>query len=1074
MYVVAFIMLLVGIDCFNIDTNNVVNILGPEGTDFGYSAVMFSNEESQKWIVIGAIKANFTNDQNITTPGNIFKCKLNFTKSTQECEPMNLRTNDSRRWQNLPGYEEDNELLGAAMSIFDETIITCAPLWKDMIPLKHSDFVHPIGRCFNMDRNLQSYTTKYFTGRLFRNKFENLSDYYFAQIGLSISNKKFEDNSWLNILIGATGFLENEGGFLQYTGNLTIDDFSSFFTRLDFAEDAVKQSLHHGSLMGYSISTGKLYNSDEECPGVIVLGAPKSTSENRIVGGVFVFCLKQTDKKLYLKKMFVGEKSGSGFGTSIVFEDINGDGLDDLLVGAPLHYNDVLDSGVVHIYYGDTDPHILLRASEQKLQGMSEWGRFGTALQCIGDINKDGYKDVVIGAPYEESNQGAIYIYHGGYDKLTYTQKIKAQDISSNIQSFGWYISTAYDIDNNKYQDFLVGSYMSNTVTVLRGRPIIKLNNTIELFPSDIPLNSSALKCRNELYRPCVTVRLCFSYTGVSVPDSILVDYNLSSDIRRTLSTPSKPTRVHLSSETEVFGSGNLEEKRFQVRKLSESCIEYFAIVTALDRQFFASLEEELVMETTYRLSDTSILGEVQPVLDNDLTINRDKANFSTGCNETCHPDLQIESTIYPQEIIIGETSEIDVTVKVTNKGDLSHGTRIKIHISDNIRYIAFSQPTNEVTESVDCRNIIAENKESHVQCDLRNTLSRRQIVIVNARFIVSRDILLKDGENLGNFEQQIVFNTLVEATSTDMNISDNSWKLIAIVKLHVSVELNGISRPDQLTITKNDKVNFVHTYYIKNDGPSPLYNGSISICLPVTSDDGTSMITKEMIQISGHSSKITWRVVEFAGEIFNGKSTQSRIRRETEQMLKEISCNTVSSSNHAIIEIKIDLLEKDKTDTFDVQVNILEESLNFTKVAGIVYKSLATLKSENNSRQLITVTDSSIIEASSEIYPTEVTVDTVKSKQNNQGITIGSVVGGLVGGLLLLVIRVLILKKFGFFKRQKKELVEEWKRKSKYYEKSKTERIPTAYLMTSESTALLNYCKEFCAASEAKSNDKV
>lgn len=41
-----------------------------------------------------------------------------------------------------------------------------------------------------MDRNLQSYTTKYFTGSVFRNKFENLSDYYFAQIGLSISNKK--------------------------------------------------------------------------------------------------------------------------------------------------------------------------------------------------------------------------------------------------------------------------------------------------------------------------------------------------------------------------------------------------------------------------------------------------------------------------------------------------------------------------------------------------------------------------------------------------------------------------------------------------------------------------------------------------------------------------------------------------------------------------------------------------------------------------------------------------------------------------------------------------------------------
>ena len=70
----------------------------------------------------------------------------------------------------------------------------------------------------------------------------------------------------------------------------------------------------------------------------------------------------------------------------------------------------------------------------------------------FNDVKYYLYTDLAIGAPYEESNKGAIYIYHGGYDKLTYTQKIKAQDISSNLQSFGWYISTAYDIDNNDYQ----------------------------------------------------------------------------------------------------------------------------------------------------------------------------------------------------------------------------------------------------------------------------------------------------------------------------------------------------------------------------------------------------------------------------------------------------------------------------------------------------------------------------------------------------------------------------------------------------------------------------------------------
>ncbi|VDI29067.1 Hypothetical predicted protein, partial [Mytilus galloprovincialis] len=122
--VVTVMMLVIGINCFNIDTNNVVNILGPEGTHFGYSAVMFSNEDSQNWVVVGAIKANFTNNQNIKSPGNIFKCKLNFTQSTHDtCKPMDIRTNDNIRWPDLPGYEEDDELLGASMAIFDDTII---------------------------------------------------------------------------------------------------------------------------------------------------------------------------------------------------------------------------------------------------------------------------------------------------------------------------------------------------------------------------------------------------------------------------------------------------------------------------------------------------------------------------------------------------------------------------------------------------------------------------------------------------------------------------------------------------------------------------------------------------------------------------------------------------------------------------------------------------------------------------------------------------------------------------------------------------------------------------------------
>lgn len=44
---------------------------------------------------------------------------------------------------------------------------------------------------------------------------------------------------------------------------------------------------------------------------------------------------------------------------------------------------------------------------------MDQGGRFGTAMASAGDLNDDSFNDVVIGAPYLDGNQGAIYIFHG-------------------------------------------------------------------------------------------------------------------------------------------------------------------------------------------------------------------------------------------------------------------------------------------------------------------------------------------------------------------------------------------------------------------------------------------------------------------------------------------------------------------------------------------------------------------------------------------------------------------------------------------------------------------------------------
>lgn len=84
----------------------------------------------------------------------------------------------------------------------------------------------------------------------------------------------------------------------------------------------------------------------------------------------------------------------------------------DLLVGAPFYFSRE-EGGAVYIY---TDLSCRYNCRwQQKLTGKLE-SRFGFAITGLGDLNRDGFHDVAIGAPYE--GDGAVYIYLGSKEGL--------------------------------------------------------------------------------------------------------------------------------------------------------------------------------------------------------------------------------------------------------------------------------------------------------------------------------------------------------------------------------------------------------------------------------------------------------------------------------------------------------------------------------------------------------------------------------------------------------------------------------------------------------------------------------
>ena len=118
-----------------------------------------------------------------------------------------------------------------------------------------------------------------------------------------------------------------------------------------------------------------------------------------------------------------GASAGDAAGIGVAGAgDVNGDGFDDLLIGAFLADGGGVDSGAAYIVFGraaglaGTDLANLGAEDGFRLDGASDYDHAGAAVAGAGDLNGDGYDDLLIGAPDNGTNgssAGAAYIIYG-------------------------------------------------------------------------------------------------------------------------------------------------------------------------------------------------------------------------------------------------------------------------------------------------------------------------------------------------------------------------------------------------------------------------------------------------------------------------------------------------------------------------------------------------------------------------------------------------------------------------------------------------------------------------------------
>ncbi|XP_028826066.1 integrin alpha-M-like [Denticeps clupeoides] len=127
-------------------------------------------------------------------------------------------------------------------------------------------------------------------------------------------------------------------------------------------------------------------------------------------------------------------------------------------------------------------------AGETLMGAAGQRGRFGSSLASLADLNGDGILDVAVGAPLEDNNQGSVYIFNGRRNGVnpTYSQRILGSSVQSGLKFFGLTLSSfALDQSGDGLPDIAVGS--KGAVLVLRSRPVVSITTTSSFTPSKIP-----------------------------------------------------------------------------------------------------------------------------------------------------------------------------------------------------------------------------------------------------------------------------------------------------------------------------------------------------------------------------------------------------------------------------------------------------------------------------------------------------------------------------------------------------------------------------------------------------------
>uniref|UniRef100_A0A0L8I5H9 Uncharacterized protein n=1 Tax=Octopus bimaculoides TaxID=37653 RepID=A0A0L8I5H9_OCTBM len=730
----------------------------------------------QGCVLIGAPKDNYDKCKNseFSKTGVVFSCSSSTDDSCSKFCIHNLESSIDEDIQNV-----SNAWLGVSIDInpHKEEFVTCGHRWKSsVVDDSYLKTLYMKGFCvvntFNDPKDR----------RLLFMKSDNIT-----AGGTSV--KYTQDGQ--NIIVGVLGRDRYPGGIILFPNK----------GETPAGKPLLLQSDIDNNYAGYAVSSGKFFNDKYE---YYVMGVPRDGS-----GAVLI-----TDKNNHIVQRLQSESKeiGSYFGMKLCVADVNKDGLDDLLVGAPMEPGQSREEGQVIVYLSDGKK---LQKKLVLFGDKEEGGRFGSAMTSIGDINQDGFIDIAIGAPYENKLEGAIYIYNTNKEGLpsTYSQKITGKDaaMGKDMKGFGISISDSVDVNKDNCPDFLVGAYLSDQVRLLFSRPVLDLN--LELLPESQKINFTKYNCPSHGNKAvCFKVKLKFSYVqnNKQIPPRI--------DLEGQLATGSQP-QMNLSHSVQSFGfkleSGKKSEKEFQIIVKEHPNI---------FQPIHITIKMALAKNTTCQIC---------PILRTQTFVKKIPFELECGDDDKCTTDLKVSASTSLKYLLYQKEEKFDINVIVSNGINHAYNSFATFIFPQYLQYIQAIK--TKVQPGFEC-STDSSLEEDMVRCTLGNPLPKNTVSTFALRF--------SSTGRIDQPENAINISVKTKSFETPQDLKNNKMTINIPNRMKAFTDFYGNSNPDLLSSeTKN--ITVTHVLAVYNHGPSPLFGVTLNVTLPSLLRDKPDLIQR-------------------------------------------------------------------------------------------------------------------------------------------------------------------------------------------------------------------------------------